>query len=397
MKKIIYTGAFRFPNGDAASQRVLNNAKVFRDLGYNVEFISWGGVPREEDKNVDGFYFYQGFRYLNTKEIDNEHISIIKRIDLFLRRGKYSLRLIIGMIKDIDIVIAYNSPAYFTKKVLGLCKQNNIEFISDITEWYSAEDMPGERYALPYWLNEYNMRVVQKQVHNKILISSYLNNYYIESNNIIIPPLVDSSDMKWIKPKKVLPQFFGLRIIYAGNPGKKDCLKAMLEAVLICLKDGLQIQFVVIGVSKENIKDYSCFNDVLCNGDNIILLGHVPQHDIPSYYKASDFAILAREDTRKNKAGFPTKLVESLMSGCPIIVNYTSDISDYVKDDYNGIIIPNPSTYSVRKALIKALKLDRKILEQMKVNAQETAITKFNYLIYKDSVCEFINNKRITN
>ena len=59
MSKIIYTGAFRFPNGDAAAPRVLNNAKLLRELGYKVIFVSWGGPPRKEDKDENGFYRYK--------------------------------------------------------------------------------------------------------------------------------------------------------------------------------------------------------------------------------------------------------------------------------------------------------------------------------------------------
>ena len=43
---ILYIGAFRLPNLDAAAPRVLNNAKAMREAGHNVKFISWGGKYR---------------------------------------------------------------------------------------------------------------------------------------------------------------------------------------------------------------------------------------------------------------------------------------------------------------------------------------------------------------
>ncbi len=391
-KTIIYTGAFRFPNGDAASQRVLNNAKIFRELGYTVEFVSWGGTQREEDGHTDGLYYYQGFKYINTDDIDNkDNLNIIKRIDSFFRRGRSSLSFIESKVKQTSIIIAYNPPAYFTEKLQSLCEKENVLFISDITEWYSSDETPGGKFAPPYWISEYNMNVVQKKVQNKIVISSFLDSHFAGSNNIILPPLVDMQDEKWLKNKSVLPVFDGLRIIYAGSPGKKDKLDTILEAVITCLKEGMNIQFTILGVSKRDIINYSCYSDVIAWPNNILFLGRVPQEDVPSFYKASDFSILLREDNRKNKAGFPTKLIESLTAGCPIIVNYTSDISEYVKNETNGIVIADFTKDAVKKALEKATSIDGSCIKKMKSNATLLAENKFDYRSYEEGMVGFLN------
>lgn len=392
MKKIIYTGAFRFPNGDAASQRVLNNAKIFRGLGYEVEFLSWGGKPREEDKAKDGFYYYQGFRYTNTNDIDNkDNLNFIQWIDSVLRRGKNSYQQIKKQIEEISIVVAYNSTSYFTSRLFSICKKNNKQLIADITEWYSAEETPGGKLGPFYWLGEYNMKFVQKKVLNKIVISRYLDTYYSKSKNLVLPPLVDCTDDKWNLEKDVLPKTNNLRIFYAGTPGMKDQLQVVINAVLDCLKQRILIDFVILGVSLDDIKHYSCYSEVLQYKDNIQLLGRVPQLEVPLYYKASDFSILLREDTRKSKAGFPTKLAESLMSGCPVIVNYTSDISTYIKDGENGIVIDGYTETAVKNALHKAVSIDKSKIMELKSNALQSAHQYFDYKNYKNALKDFLS------
>lgn len=394
-KKIIYSGAFRFPNIDAAAQRVLNNAKIFRELGYSVEFVSWGGFPREEDKREDGCYYYQGFKYRNTYEIDHKaKISLIKRAASYIFRGKYSLSLISQCIKEIEIVIAYNPPAYFTYKLLSLCKKNKVLYISDITEWYSAEEFPGGKYAPPYWISEFNMHVLQKFVTNKILISSFLKSHFKESNNILLPPLVDELDEKWNLHKSVLHDYKGLRIIYAGTPGMKDKLEVVLEAVLACLKEGLKLEFVIIGVSKADIVNFRFFKEVISFPDNILLLGRLAQEDIPSYYQMSDFSIFVRENNRKTKSGFPTKLPESLMAGCPVIVNNTSDISVYVKNELNGIIISDFTVAGIKNILEEIATDERGIHKLMSEKAKLSALEKFCYKNYNKHVSSFLNKSK---
>lgn len=54
----------------------------------------------------------------------------------------------------------------------------------------------------------------------------------------------------------------------------------------------------------------------------------------------SDFSILLRNsDEEFAKAGFPTKISESLFYGVPPITNISSDLNDYLIDKYNSIIV----------------------------------------------------------
>lgn len=394
MKNILYTGPFRFPSGDAAAARILNNAKIFKLLGYNVTIISWGGRPCESDKCGDGNYYYEGFRYVNTGDIDGKENNVFRRLFRHFFSGKKALNITARMIDDINVVIAYNPSMYFTNKMLSLCKQHSIAFVSDLTEWYDPNEFPGGKLAPPSWINELNMTLTQKKIRNKIVISSFLNNYYKKSNNIILPPLIDRTEIKWSNSKTVLPFFDGVRIIYAGNPSKKDLLATMLDAVISCLKKGLKLQFVIVGVSKENIKNYTNNQDVFSLRDNILFCGRVDQTEVPSYYKVSDFSIIIREKTRKNMAGFPTKLAESMMAGCPVILNYTSDIANYVSDGYNGFVISDHSSTELEAILSNIVNLSRNDVSLMKSNAIKSAIEKIDYSNFVDEMNDFIVNMK---
>jgi len=52
LRKIIYTGAFKFPDGAAAAARVLGVGKALREIGYEVEFAGWEKEEREEDRQL---------------------------------------------------------------------------------------------------------------------------------------------------------------------------------------------------------------------------------------------------------------------------------------------------------------------------------------------------------
>ncbi len=391
MKYIIYVGGFRFPNGDAAAARVLNNGKIFRELGYNVIFVSWGGKPQDNDKKKDGNYYYEDFRYINTNELDGK-VNFFQRFKNFLFRGKESFQFISNSlnIKDIYAVVVYNPTIYFSRKMKRFCKENKIYLISDITEWYAPNELPGKWAAPPFWLNEINMRITQKSIKNKILISSFLNYYYKSSHNIILPPLVDSNEKKWNEKEQVLPPFDGVRLIYAGNPAKKDLLEIMFQTILNCINDGLKIQFVIVGISKDYISHYSNYQEIISLPNNFIICGKIPQEKVPSYYHSADYSIIIRKPNRKNSAGFPTKLVESMMAGCPVISNNTSDICDYVIDGANGILLDDWSMEELQNTLYRITRLSTLEINKMKENAIRFALENFDYLSHKNTMNEFI-------
>lgn len=334
--KVVYIGAFRMPNLDAAAPRVLNNAKALRSLGCDVSFISWGGKYREKDICKDGKYRVEGFEYVISGDLTLSS-SKLERIKARLQRGRKSLKLLSLMDKP-DLIILYNSDYFFTKRMLKYCKKNGVKLANDINEWFSNDEL-----YLPDILPNYlNMTYLQKKVCNKIVISSFLDSYYSTSNNILVPPLCDKSEAKWlttINDNRILP-FDGVTLIYAGTPAKKDCIHSVVNAVNTLAKEGYHIRFIVLGISREQyLTNYShCILDTNIH-ENVVFLGRVSQDLIPAYYKKADFMVLLREPNRKSMAGFPTKFAESMIAGVPVITNSTSDLPQYIRSGETGFLV----------------------------------------------------------
>ena len=394
--KFLYIGAFRFPNGDAAGSRVLNNARALRLAGHDVEFIAWGGSERQEDLCNDGLYRYDGFVYQVTGEIILQG-CILHKLYTVLTAGHKTKKILNKRMGSYDAVIFYNGSYGLTKFLLRLGAKNNIRIIHDITEWYATKEvLPMFRYTY-----NKNMKELQHKVPNKICISSYLSQYYSGSNNITVPALCDASEDKW-KPRSlnnlptVVKCFHGVRFIYAGIPAKKDLLHNAINVINKLAKEGFQIQFLILGSTKD---DYlSSFSDELKDKDlhkNIVFLGRVSQTDVPAYYQLADFMLLLREPTRKSQAGFPTKFAEAMISGTPVCANITSDLGMYLKDGFNGIVVPGYSENELENTLRKWLPiLNKEKLSLMKLNTISSAHSNFDYHAYTESIIHFIKNLR---
>ena len=382
--KILYTGAFRFPTGDAAAARVLNIARLLRELGHEVEFLSFG-----RDRNNALVGTYDSFEYHVTEDLDQN--AFFARLRGTFQRGYKAYRVIRKNIKSYDCVIVYNPALFFTIKILRICKCSNVKLVLDATEWYSCNDFIGRYLNITYWLNEINMSHVSTRINNIISITSFLDGRYARSSNrIILPPLVDLQENKWNKSENVpLTSFPGVTLIYAGNSANsKDRIDVVLEALTRLVDEGFRIRILLLGnCNQELLTRYVDYKN------DILFLGKIPQKDVPSYYSVADFSILIRDNTRKSKAGFSTKLVESIASGVPPIINYTSDESRYLSENA-CIKLKDGGVESIIEALKQVCEMPKESRCVMRKYVKEVAARHFDYRAYVNQVRKFVENIR---
>lgn len=386
---ILYVGAFRLPKFDAAATRVLSIGKALKATGHTISFISWGGEYEEEHRDKNGLYFIEGMNYRISGDIDAA--SVLDKLKTKLLRGDKSMGFIKRMSPQPDIIITYNVGTRFNMKIHKYCKYRNIKLIGDLTEWYDNKELK----AIDFLSNWWNMTKIYRNYQYLISISSYLSSYYSQAKSIVIPALADCEDRKWIDTKSIpIEPFEGITLIYAGTPAKKDSLHKAVAAVQKLIDNGSPLRFIIAGCEKDKYSGiFKTYYPELSLSSNIIFLGRIDQDKIPELYQAADFMILMREKNRKSDAGFPTKFTESMMSGTPVICNLTSDLGKYVTDGLNGFIVSENSVEACMTTLKdKVLPLSRSQIQEMKQNAKEIGLKKFDYRNFVIPLDRFINN-----
>lgn len=378
------------PNQDAAAARVLNVARALRDAGHIISFISWGGQERNEDQLSDGVFYYDGFSYVVTNEIDFKG-GIISKAKGWLSQGNKTKTILNEKMGQYDVILTYNCS--LISWLVPFCKKNNIKLVADITEWYDYSELKPIM-----WLGyAFDMFYYLRRIKNKIVISKYLNKYYSASHNIIIPATCNQSEKKWHQGKDIANEkvlsFDGITLIYAGNPARKDAVHYAINAVQRLLEEGAKLRFLIIGIKREDyIKKYSDLLKSNILSEQIQFVGRVSQDDVPSYYALADFMVLLREQTRKSNAGFPTKFSESFTSGTPVIANVTSDMGEYLKDAETGFVVEKPTEDAIYRTLKeKVLTLNYDEIDRMK-NRVKIVASQLDFHAYVEPLRDFIAN-----
>lgn len=337
---ILYIGGFELPDKNAAAHRVLNNAKIFRELGFRVIFC---GIDHNIDQPILEACVVSGFESypLPYPKTVKQWIRQMSNIDRYIA--------LIQQNADIKAVVAYNLHAPVLAKLLKFCHRREIKVIADCTEWY-ANAFSLSLIKFIKWLDTLLcMRRYQKKCDGMIAISRFLEEYYRKHipNIIVVPPLVDLDDepYKSLLPKETSDK---IRFVYCGSPA---VAKESLGEVVSCFNTLNETNFIfrIVGITREQ---FVSMYRIEPDDKKICFEGRVPHIEALNIVRQSDYSIIIRPDNRTTKAGFPTKFAEAISCGTAVIANHNSDLEEYLKDEKNGYLIDEKDLLNKLEAII---------------------------------------------
>lgn len=373
---IIYVGGFELPDKNAAAHRVFANSKLLSRIGFNVVLV---GINK--DMVDDGLGAKK--RIVDEFEVWERQYpkSSFSWLDYFL--NPKSVINIIRSYENVKTVICYNYQAIPMEIIRKYCKKNNINIISDTTEWYGGYNGNIFLKVIKAIDTNLRMRFINKRVDALILVSEYLKKYYENKVSVVIPTLIYKKDN--LKPRYNLAT---TKIIsYAGLPfnlGKKlndrslakDRLDIAIDLLYRVMKKDVPFIFNIYGLTKdEYLQVLPDDKDIVEEMENCLFFyGRLSSNQIQEVVSQSDFTILIRDDNLTTKAGFPTKFTESINLNVPVITTNTSDLSQYLVEGKNGYFINLRNPHSDLDKLCDILSQDSSKLRKMKDYCYQTKI-----------------------
>ena len=242
---------------------------------------------------------------------------------------------------------------------------------------------------MPYWDKELLYRVVVDKRSRVIAISSYLRDYFVSKGCRVvqIPIIYNPSateqkiDVSGVREER-------LRLIYAGSHLRMDNISLILEALSLLADDEKsKVQFTIFGIAAESLR--RSVPEVVYESAKSMLrtMGRRPNSEVVAAYADSDFTIMLRDPSlRVNRAGFPSKVVESMRMGVPVMCNYSSDLDLYLRHAENSIIIEELNAQKLCEVFRCAINLSKQERINLRMNAAETIATRLTYRQFVDEL-----------
>jgi len=400
---VLYVGGFELPDKNAAAQRVIANGKIFRDLGYRTVFL---GIDKKLSAGTD---------VIST---ETEHFGFgswaapypANKIDWFrsITTAKDVETLVTGPLAGrVHAIITYNHPAISTLKIGKICRKIGAKFFSDVTEWYGF-DSGSFLFRIVKGLDvTLRMRHVNFKTDGLIVTSPYLENFYQSrvKNIISLPTLFDAEYLPELiaKDRKSDALYF----TYAGSsfdpnniPKDRSVIKDRLDKVISMFQavftDHKNFVFNIFGLTKENYLSAFPEHEQALHEmhDHIYFHGRVPHKRVLTEIMSSDYTIFIRYLSRVIKAGFPSKLAESITYGTPAISNNYISIERYTLEGKNHFALDLDDEDARIETLRQILSAPPQAHKQMKDYCQNNR--PFDYREFTDIVKDFMAVKPIS-
>lgn len=335
---IIYAGNFALPDRNAAANRVVNNGKLFRALGYNTVFL---GADREspyfegiQKREYDfGFDMYEQAYPRTTRQWARE----IFNVD--------NISALVNAYPDTRAVLLYNTQLATLLQTKKAIAGTGVRVLYDCTEWNGRTEGAFPKRAVKRLDSIWIERRLQAHADGIICVSTKMEQHYKGKVPVLrLPPLVNTEDPIWRQTPAETPEF---TFCYAGSPSDKDRIDLLIEA-FAPFKETAGL--TVIGLTQEEFS--ACYPHISTYG--VCFTGRLTHAETVRHILGCGCFVFLRERSRRNNAGFPTKFAEASTCGGNVITTDVSDIALYA--DPRTAVLPDVSAGGLQNAMRDAMR-----------------------------------------
>jgi glycosyltransferase involved in cell wall biosynthesis len=385
---IAYVGPFPFPWGQAGSRRMCGMVRSLAEAGKVVVVGGGDALPNDYENLAEGEPV-GSVRYIGLGESPEKGASVLKKsIRIFLAWGSRTVAWLDAQPVKPSHVFVYGGSAQYMLRLLPWCRKHKVKLIADVVEWYDPRQLSGGTFG-PFNLSaKFALKYLYPKCDGVVAISSLLERHYSNEGcpAVRVPPTLDVRGYKLLD-RDLSVDSSRLTLVYAGTPGNKDLLGNVIAGVDRIDPQGTRVRLLVMGPTLEQVKALLQGRDI---PPSVQVLGRVPQSEVARYITTADFSVLLREPARFANAGFPTKFVESLANGTPVIANLTSDLGFYLHEGIEGLVCADHSVDAFVDALNRALALTSEQRLLMRKAARQQAETAFDFRAYADELSRFL-------
>lgn len=367
----------RYPNGDAGAVRHHAIAKLLCDGGYKVRVLGYG------EYNSQSTQVYDGIEYTSMR---TKGSGFFAKVYSRLTHGKRVIKYIKRAFPEVSVIVVDYVRRDEYRRLERYAKRTGCELYHESCEWYSPEEFRKGERATAYKDNDRINTQIIKSPWNVIAISKFLYEHFEgRAKRVVrIPVIMDMTAIESALPQNNDKTVF----VYAGSPGRKDYLCAIVDGFLaLDEKYRERAELHLIGVTEEALINLSGVSPskIKALGTSLVAHGRRSREDAVGWVRRADYTVLLRDSRlRYTKAGFPTKVVESLALGTPVVCNISSDLGMYLKDGENAFISESVDASDFSRALARAIDLPYEARCSMSVSARSCAEENFDYRLYLD-------------
>ena len=260
------------------------------------------------------------------------------------------------------------------------------KIVYDIVENIEHYDLRKSSFRSKF--KNYTSRILLKQLYKNGSLCFGISTGLVEFcrkiciDKIPVIHLPISVDVEYVKKfkqtGKTISEPEKIQVFYGGSFGFKDGFEYLLKGFELACEQNENIQLILTGKVSKQMEDKV---QTLINSSKyhkrIIFLGCLSTEEYFTTMANADILCMCRINNEYANFGFPFKLGEYLASGNAIIATNVGDVSQYITNNKNAILIPSESEKQICDAIL-LIANDSQLKINLGKAAYETALQYFS-------------------
>lgn len=367
---ILLAGTFSFPQGEAASSRILNLARGFKDITDNVRIISMYHHEDSMPFSPAGNYLYCG-QDINFKALIPFKFTGDSIIDRFRYRSSFFAQCN-NLVKEIisslegsesELLFLYGRSYYFLKHLISEIRKRDwkTKLVFDVVEPPRNSTSMIEYLLHPITIDS---TLVFKRLLNEFDLCTFISFNLLEAfgkrarKHQILPSVIYYQKNSPI----IATENDVLKIGYLGALINKDYPELLYNLCNELYIKGIPFELDIIGrfrLFDEGIKWEKIISNSIFS-KSIRFHSNISNQNRDELLNKLDFLVLFRKPELLQAYTFPTRVVELLSYQKVIIVNDYGDFAKYFKTLQNAVVV---LTDSINETICDLVKLKSKTLK----------------------------------
>lgn len=349
---VVIVGGFWFPTGTASAARVRHLAEGLAECGASVHVIATVPQPHDGAGVLRDGVTYE---YASPLEAASDGWRDAERSVPRLRRGPLhtarwfaglygatpracrSLRERIGR-GACDLVIVYERSYLRMAPLARLARARGIPVVLDVVE--ASEHLRQHRASPVYWDFVAGARATPRLFDGVSAITTGLEASYRARGcaQTLVVPAVERWDALPADPPVGAGRF---RLTCVSALHERDAPETLFSLMKALHRRSAPVDLELVGhydgTARGAVARARCAADRELGG--VRLLGSLGEVALESQLRGSDGLLLTRRAARAEELAFPTRLVEYLRQGRPVFVSDVGDVSLYLADGRDAVLL----------------------------------------------------------
>ena len=399
MKEIYIISTMRFIKGKkAGSQRVMNIAKSLAAGGVKVYLCSFYDICKNPIECKEVIPGINRVKSKSSKEKSYFHLlKFLRTVSQFIKKNKSHPVIYLYPTTFIFKDFVYLFYFKILKRLKFFCEINELRVTN---AFVSTPPRQFLRKAYYYIYSVYNWVAYKMSellvpfCDGIVVISTNLEKYFLRYTERIIrvPILCDLNEGNNLSVPHINHNE-AFRLCFAGTIKiKKEGFDILMHALSL-VNRGRNVELYLYGIlDKEDRVVLDQYLILFKLKAKVFYIGNLEPEELHLEFKKYHLLILPRPLNPQTHYGFSTKLSEYLTSGVPILVTDVSDNALFIKDNYNGFIIPPGSLTEMTNKITEIIETYNENCSRIVQHAYNTAREYFDYKLYTNSLINFFFN-----